>query len=339
MKRRSVILLGLVLAVVGGIGWYATKSLFLTEYRDVRTKTAKFESQAKSFSAGARGSRATKIGLRDAATTMLASEPVVVEHRLRGMLSELAERHGLADIVVSHSRPKPAGNPAGERGSKVSRGFRQLLGKQTDFAVIQGRLQGVGSLEQVIETLADLRAQPWIHRVEGFTISPKGRDRTSFELKADYATIFAPDLVDSEREPPKVAQPAESDLIALRAIAARSPFRFAEPAAPVVIVAPKPVRVAVEPGPPPPPYDKWRVTGVLETLDVGTVEVILARIDTGETKTLKIGQGILGATLTEAAGERAWFIKDGMPVVVRAGETLDQARPAESVHSQESASG
>lgn len=336
MKRRSVILLVLVLAVVGGIGWYATKSLFLTEYREVRTKTAKFESQAKSFSAGAKGSRATKIGLRDAATTMLASEPVVVEHRLRGMLSELAERHGLADIVVSHSRPKPAGNPADDRGSKVNRSLRRLLGKQTDFAVIQGRLQGVGSLEQVIETLADLRAQSWIHRVEGFTISPKGRDRTSFELKADYATIFAPDLVDSDREPPKVAQPAESDLVALRAIAARSPFRFAEPVVPVVVVVPEPVRVAVEPGP---PYDKWRVTGVLETLDVGTVEVMLARIDTGETKTLKIGQGILGATLTEASGERAWFIKDGMPVVVRAGETLDQARPAESVHSQESASG
>jgi len=336
MKLRSLILLVLVLAAVGGVGWYATKSFFLTEYREVRTETAKFESKAKSFSAGAKGSRATKIGLRDAAATMLASAPVVVEHRLRGMLSELAERHGLAEIVVSHSRPKPAGNPADDRGSKVSRAFRRLLGRQTDFAVIQGRLQGIGTLEQIIETLADLRAQPWIHRVEGFTISPKGRDRTSFELKADYATIFAPDLVDSDREPPGIAHINESDLLALRAIAARSPFRFAEPMVPEVVVAPEPVRVVVEPAP---PYDKWRVTGVLETLDVGTVEVMLARIDTGETKTLRIGQGILGATLTNAAGERAWFERDGLSVVVRAGETLDQAKPAESVHSQESASG
>ena len=59
-------------------------------------------------------------------------------------------------------------------------------------------------------TLADLRAQPWVHRVEGFTITPKGREGEIFELKADYATIFAPELVEGDRDAPALASPAEA---------------------------------------------------------------------------------------------------------------------------------
>lgn len=338
MKTGRLIVLGIGLVVVSAIGWQATKLFFLNDYREIKKVTGQYSSGAARFESGAKGSRETKIGLRDAAATMLGADQAVVEHRLRGMLSELAERRGLADIAVTHNRPRPAANPADDKSSKVNRQLRRLLGDQTDFGVIRGRVQGRGTLQQAVDTLAELRAQPWIHRVEGFTLVPAGRDRTTFELKVDYATIFAPDLVDPERGPPVAAAAQDADRDALAALVSRDPFRFAQPPAPVVVEKPKPVRPPTA-GPKPPPYDKWRVTGVLEPLDEGGVQVLLARTDTGETRTLEIGQVVLGATLTAAAGERAWFTKDGAAVVVLAGQTLDQAEAAESVHSQSASQG
>lgn len=336
MNTKLIIAVGVAVAVVGGGGWFAADRLFIRDYREIREQTREYAQRTASFEKGGKGSRAIKLGLRDAGRAMLGGEQNVVEHRLRGLLSEVAERNGLSEIVVSHGRPRVASNPADERGSGISRTLRRRLGDQADFAVIRGRVQGMGTLEQVMRTLADLRAQSWLHRVEGFTIEPKGKDRTAFELKADFATMYAPDLVEADDDPPALASAAEGDVRALGSVASRSPFRFAVPvpSAP----PPEPVRVVTRPAkapPPPPPYDKWRVTGVMETVggDGGAVEVFLARTDTGETRTLAVGQGVLGVTLTRAEGERAWFERDGQVLVVRAGETLDQARPAETVHS------
>lgn len=343
MNSKLLIGAGIAAAVVVGIGWFAADRLFLAEYRDVRAQIADYAQRTESFENGAKGSRDIKIGLRDAAETMLGGEQNVVEHRLRGLLSELAERNGLSEISVSHGRPRVEANPANDRASRVNRTLRRRLGDQTDFAVIRGRVQGMGTLDQVVRTLADLRAQGWIHRVEGFTIEPKGKERSAFELKADFATIFAPDLVEAEAEAPVLVAADDNDVRALGVIASRAPFRFAEPK-PEMPPAP-PVRVVTKPAKKPlPPYDKWRVTGVMESLGAGAseqggVEVFLARTDTGETRTLTVGQGVLGATLTRASGEHAWFEKDGRAVVVQAGETLDRARPAETVHSEAVGSG
>jgi hypothetical protein len=335
MNRRVLtIVIGAAagVAVLGGIGWWSFRSFFFDEYTAIRAETADLRSRTEAYEGGMKGSRAIKIGLRDAAATMLGGDQAVVEHRLRGMLSEVAERNGLGEVVVTHGRPRGVSSPADARGSGVSRGFRRMLGERADFAVVRGRVQGLGSLDSVVRALADLRAQAWVHRVEGFTITPKGREGTVFELKADFATIFSPELVETGSASPALVSAAESDVASLLALVSRAPFGFAE-AAP----EPQPAPVIVQrdpPRPPPPPYDKWRVTGVLESLETGgVVEVMLFRADTGETRTLAIGQRVLGATLTAAGGERAWFDKDGATVVVRAGETLAEGRPAETVHS------
>lgn len=326
------------LAVLGGGGWWSFRTLFWDDYTAIRAETSDLRARTEAYEGGMKGSRAIRVGLRDAATTMLGSDQAVVEHRLRGMLSEVAERNGLREVVVTHGRPRAVASPADERGSGVSRGFRRMLGERTDFAVVRGRVQGLGSLDGVVRAMADLRAQAWVHRIEGFTITPKGREGEVFELKADYATIFSPDLVDDGAPAPVLASATEPDIAALLALVSRAPFGFAE--APVAPPPPPVIARNDPPKPPPPPYDKWRVTGVLESLEPGGgVEVMLFRTDTSETRTLRVGQGVLGATLTAARGEEAWFDKDGTPVVVRAGETLDQGRPAESVHSDATSPG
>lgn len=346
MNTKALVISGVVVVVVGSVGYWLADTLFLQEYRKISADTATLRSRAESFTRTAKGTRDLKIGLRDFSATTLGSEQNIVEHRLRGMLSELAEQNGLSEVVVTHGRPRVEGNPADDRSAKLPRSVRQKLGQQVDFAVVRGRVQGIGTLEQVMSMLASMRAQAWVHRVDGFTLAPKGRDGGAFELKVDYATVFAPDLSEPDAGAPAIASASASDVAALGRVVSRAPFRFAEPV--VVVEAPKPAPVEVPvvvtpPPPPPPPYDKWRVTGVLETVAGSgggpSVEVLLVHTDTGEARTLVVGQGVLGATLTGAAGEYAWFEKDGAAVVVLAGETLDAARPAESVHSESAAHG
>lgn len=324
-------------AVVALVVWMATNSFYLSEHREIAAERARLAQAADAYTASTRGSRETRVALRALATTMLGRDRAVVEHRLRGLLSEIAERESLATIVVSHGRPRVSKNPAGERGSGVARGFRRLLGEREDFAVVDARLQGQGSLEQCLRALAATRAQPWVHRVEGFSITPKGKDRSVYEVKVDLATIFAPDLVAEDAPAPPLLATREADAALVAALAARDPFTLVEPVVAVTPPPPPPV-ASPEPAPEPaPPYDKWRVVGVLQIAggpDGGdAVEVMLTRTDSAETRTLKPGDAVLGATLESASGETAVFTLNGERLAVQTGETLDQARPAEDVHS------
>lgn len=335
MSRR-----GLILTVVGSValaagGWFLTDLFYLRQHSEIQKTADRLTRETEAFKAASEGSRESRVALREFAGTMLGAEQVLVEHRLRDLLSALAQNEGLKEVVVSHGKPRVADNPAQGRGSGVNRALRRALSKQRDFAVVQARVQGLGSLEQVLRTLAAIRGQPWIHRVEGFTITPKGRELLNYELKADLATLYAPDLVSADAEPPVLHSPDASSLSRIMAMVERDPFRLATP----VVVAPPspPTRPPPPTDAPPPrlPYDKWRVTGVLEKLGPGgaTVQVMLARVDTGELRTLKAGDELLGVTLESASGESALFVLDGRRVVVRTGQTLAQAEPAESVHS------
>lgn len=332
--KRGMILAGVGVLTVVGVMWFASDAVYFSKRAAIAREADDLKSRTEAFNAAAGGSREVRIAMRELASTMLGSEQVVVEHRLRGLLSGLAEGHGLRDVVVSHGRPRIAENPAQERGSNVNRGLRRLLSDQSDFAAIHARVQGLGTLEQTLETLAAIRSQPWIHRVEGFTISPKGRERTVYELKADVATIFAPDLVSGEGDPPGLVEPDPATAPIVASLARRDPFWLADPV--VEAPPPPPPSPALARPDPPPPYDRWRVTGVLETIEASgatAVQVLLARTDTGELRTMREGDSLLGARLESASGESAWFALDGRTFVVRTGQTLAQGEPVESVHS------
>ena len=347
-KKRSLIIAAVLTPILAGAGWYTADAFYFTQHARIKGESEELARRTESFKAASAGIRESRLELRDIAATMLGSEQIIVEHRIRGLLSEIAEREGLREVVVSHGRPRAVDNPAQARGSGVNRGLRRLLGKQQDFAVIHARVQGLGSLEQVLDTLAAIRSQPWIHRVEGFTISPKGRERLVYELKADLATIFAPDLVSPEAESPELRGFDAESLSFVAALVGRDPFHLAEPVVAVPPPSPPPLPAVKPESTPAPPYDKWRLTGVLEMLAPGdpgdpgetgepeasSFQVMLARVDTGELRTMLPGDTLLGATLESASGESAQFTLDGRRVVVRTGQTLAEARPAESVHSE-----
>jgi hypothetical protein len=331
LKRNM--LLGIGGVVVALVAWTAADRVYFKPSAAIRAERDALRERTQWFESSARGVRETRLALREIASTMLGREQTVVEHRLRGLLSDLAAREGLGEVVVTHGRPRGVENPAQDRGSGVSRGLRRLLGERPDFAVLQARLKGEGTLEQTLRTLASVRAQAWAHRIEGFSISPKGREQRVFELKIDLATVFAGDLAIDSADGPALVGVEDSTLALVQRLVARQPFHLATPvaAAPPASAPPTPVNRP----PPAPPYDRWRVTGVLETRDaVGVVvEVMLSRTDTGEMRTLRIGDGVLGASLVEAAGETAVFELAGRRVAIRTGQTLAQGVTVDSVHS------
>lgn len=333
MHPKRNILMGAGGVVVALAAWMGADRVYLRPSAAIRAEADTLRERTEWFDSSARGVRETRVALRDIASTMLGREQMVVEHRLRGLLSELAAREGLSEVVVTHGRPRGVENPAQDRGSGVSRGLRRLLGERPDFAVVQARLKGEGTLEQTLRTLASVRAQPWAHRIEGFSISPKGRERRVFELKVDLATVFAGDLATDSAETPALVPAEETALGVVQRLTARDPFRLAEPVAAAPPAAPRPAPVTR--APPAPPYDRWRVTGVLETSDGAgvVVEVMLARTDTGELRTLRVGDAVLDASLVEAAGETAVFELEGKRIAIRTGQTLAQGVAPESVHS------
>ncbi len=339
MKKKTIIISALAAVGVVWGGWSLTGAFYLHEHEAMKKEAADLTRRIKGFKAASEGLRADRKALRGLGSTMLGRDADIVEHRLRTLLSALAEREGLGEVVVSHGRPAPVENPARRRGSGVNRTLRRVLSSQNDFNVIHARLQGVGTFEQTLRALAAVRGQPWIHRVEGFTISPRGKDRKVFALKVDLSTLFAPDLVKPDDPVPVLQSPDPGASKRVASLVERDPFHLAPPPAEP---QPVPPPVAVVPAsPPPPPYAKWRVTGVVESLheDGRVVEVMLARTDTGEMKTLRRGESLLGATLDDASGELVYFVLDGRRVMVRTGQTLAQARPDESVHSAEHPSG
>ncbi len=339
MKKKTIIISALAAVSLIWGGWFLADSFYLEEHAAIAREKAELSRRIEGFNAASEGFRATRKALRGFGSTMLGGDVAVIEHRLRTLLSALAEREGLGEVVVSHGRPSSVENPARRRGSGVNRTLRRALSGQNDFSVIRARVQGIGTFEQTLRTLAAVRGQPWVHRVEGFTIAPRGKERDEFELKVDLSTMFAADLVQPDDPAPVLQSPDPGASKRVAGLVERDPFRLApaqvDPGPPPV------VNTAAAPPPAPPPFAKWRVTGVVESMQPGgrVVEVMLARTDTGEMKTLRRGESLLGATLDDAAGESAYFVLDGRRVVVRTGQTLAQARPDESVHSAEHPNG
>ncbi len=259
------------------------------------------------------------------ASTLGKKEDQVVD-RFRNGLSRIAETSGLSEIQINSGTPKVLANPVSGL-SKLQSGLRRSLKKTPDFAVINGKLDAVGSWPQVLRAVALLQSQPWIHRLEAFSIESMGKDRDRFKFSVEVATAFAPDLVGGKDvDPAQAAIPVEMDQV-MRTIAARNPFKGPAPAAPVVAVNTNPIPPP-QPVPAPPPlplYNDWRLTSVVSGRN--GVEAWLVNMKTNEGQTLRAGGKLLDVEFVEGQGERAVFLIGGEKFELYNGETFASRRP------------
>src|SRR5262249_43931056 len=133
-------------------------------------------------------------GLKTLGATTLGATSGEVASRFRGALNDIAGQCGLTAVVVNSRNPADQFNPGGLSKVTTPSGLRSKLKKQKDFWVISGELEGRGSLEQVLRAMATVQVQPWVHRVDGFTIKPEGKERDAFSLRLAVSTILMPDL-------------------------------------------------------------------------------------------------------------------------------------------------
>lgn len=274
------------------------------------------------------------VGLRSAANSTLGGTLDEVSHQFRARLSALAEAGKLSQIVVDQRSGEPMTSPiATARGLPQSLTLlRSSLRKKPDFIIIRGTLKGQGSLQDSLALLGTIQAQDWVHRVEGFSIKPLGKERERVEISIDVSTLFLPDLVKKDYAQPSSSVIAQASQGLVARIAERDPFRYPSPEVVVAVQTPQqPARVPSAPVVEPPAYHEWRVAGVM--LGSRGAEVIVVNGRTNESLSLSLGGKVLGATLVECRVDVAVFEIEGTKFIVQSGESLGARRPDDPVHS------
>src|SRR5690606_2939705 len=154
-------------------------------------------------------------------------------------------------------------------------------------------------------------------RIESFNIKPESADRRLFSLRVDLTTLFIPDLVAPDAPPARLAQLDEHELDRARRLAAVNVFRQPDPPPPVIAQKepPPPAPPPPAPGPALPPYDDWRLAGVMR--GVSGPAAILVNNRTQETRTLAPGEEVLGFVFVQGLGEEAEFDREGEKFVIR----------------------
>ena len=330
ISRPTLVRLAAAIAIVAG-SWYAYRSVYaskrdaiLASMESTRSSLATLERQLKGqFEVADRAKAIT--------STTLGTRLDEVSARYRDGLSRLAETAGLAGVIVDHGEPQEVKSPLLVAKS-VPSSLRSSLRSSSDFAVLRGTVRGTGTVEQALAALASMEAQPWIHRVEGFTITPaaagKGPDRC--EIRIEAATLLAPRLRQGKPVELTLVQPPERSLVMVQEIAARKAFAKAlakrDAAAPVVTVAsPAGPGVAPPPSQAFAPYEDWRLTGIFSGRT--GPEAFFVNVRSGERRTVQRGGTVLDAVLIDAAGERALFEIAGKRFEVFNGQTLSSRKP------------
>lgn len=252
--------------------------------------------------------------------TLLAKDQDLVEHRFRTALSTIAERAGLTKVEVSHFQPKPIVNPVANAAKVTQSSLKKALRTSPDFSVIQGQMKGQGTLGQVLQTVAVVQTQPWIHRFEGFTLKPL-KDRDHFEIRMDVSTILAPSIRAENGEDAEILPaPTGSESLWQSMLAKnvfKSPPADQPPQPPVQLAAAGVPAVGM-------PYEEYRLTGVVRSSQ-GVVAFLL-NTRTSERVTLLAGGKVLDAVLVDGQGERAVFDIAGKRFEIFNGNTLAARR-------------
>ncbi|MCA9272677.1 MAG: hypothetical protein KDA31_06500 [Phycisphaerales bacterium] len=313
--------------VLIGIGAAAALLVVFAGYRSVYARPmAEMRETLKSWHKGKDQMQrslgdATKVKTQLASieATTLGPTGELAEHRLRSLLTDLCGQGGLQEFVIACREPKAVGNPAADENPVE---FNREMRRQADFLAIETTVTGRGSLDACMHTVALLEAQPWLHRVSGVSIQPRGKERTEFDLSAQVVTIVMPDLAtDATGE---TAQVVPVDQSQWAAVTSRNPFiAVPPPPEPVVEVAQQ--APPAPPKPKPKPLDDWVVTGVMRTSGGG--EAILSNRKTGESRVLLPGGEVMGMKVSSILVGEIVMMEGESGYRVALGRSLAEREP------------
>lgn len=324
-RRLQIIGAAIVAAIAG---WYAYRVVYAGPRDELKAKLKEINADIAKLEDGMRDQFDVRKRLKAFGATTLGKQRDEVEHWFRTSLSTIAESNGLGAVVVDTGAPAGVRNPAW-RSKSLTAAMRKQLSTRPDFMQVLGQVTGVGTLEQIMRTVAAVQAQPWVHRFEGFSITPSGKERERFTLRIEVATVMVSDLGPEGKTPPAIATAEHGADRLWGPVVAKNVFR--EPvggpaAAPAVTVVQAPANggAAAAPLTLPPAYGDWLLTGVASGRS-GT-QAFMRNTRTSERLSVAIGAAVLDAKFLEGGSDRAVFEIGGKRFEVRNGETLAARR-------------
>ena len=303
-RREKILAIAIGLAATVFVLYMAVDKLVLSKVDSLRKQEAKLQediilNEAKRGQYERQASRLP--GLLD---RTFGSEEYVASERVQARLTKLLKASGLKILLTPQGGPKVQGKY-----------------KEISWQVVAQQ----GKLEQIINFMFLLDSEPYLHRVENLTLTPKHRSGT-MDMKLRFVTIVPARRGAEETPPGEVAQ-APPDPQALQSdqrkqydiIASRDPFRpylkRPEPPKP----PPTPPKIAEGPSPPPPPA-RQKIVSLASW--AGQQEVHVRDVKTGKTDILKPGQGLAGGKIVMIDYRR--MPMPGSPEVLSASRVIVQ---------------
>ncbi len=253
--------------------------------------------------------------LRDFTDRTLGATAEEAVSNLRARLNTIGHGLGLTDLRVSTTTARQAGMPA----SAAYRDDKwKALARQPDFSTVGAEFSGQGTFEQAVRALEVISAEPYIKRIERFTLRPR-RAGEVVDVSISVTTMIIPDA-----DPEALPEPDVALASMYASVTGKNMFRA--PPAPAAPVTPEVKPQVAEQAPPSAvPYGDWVVTGIV-WIDQQP-ELWLKNNKTSESRQLRSGDRILDAQVEEITRTQAVVSIEGTKFSIEIGQSLGDRRP------------
>lgn len=305
-------LLGVALfaAVVLWLAWKPVRGLYFDRRAGLRQRIEALTADVERYSAAAGEHPDIRRAIDGYADRTLGPDLQTVDHQLRSRLNRIGEQLALEGLSVGTGRSRRLETPARSQFSRREPELRDEI----DFVEVEAWISGQGDLDRALRLLRQVRAEPWIKRIQEVRLQPRDNGER-FAVTVRLVTIFLPG-----RSPGgTLAAAAPVELAEYEPLAARNPFRLPPPPAPAAAV----VAQATAAPAPAPAYNRWTLTGVAATL-AGEAEIWLLDRASGESMRLAVGEALGDLELVAADGDAAEFRLGDDRFTVTVGGTLEK---------------
>jgi hypothetical protein len=315
---RPVPIIGIVaaLCIVGWLGAATANRMYFAPASELRQEVADLETQTREVE----GRLANRNKLDDAIQAFvdrtLGGDQETVDHQLRTRLNRIAEELELKGASVGTGSISTRRSPA--RSAFSRRGSWRELRDTTDFIELDGWISAEGSLQQVVQLVDRIDAEPWLKHIDQVKLDGKDNGRR-FAVTVRLTTLFLPGR-EPGAAPATVYDPSRAEQFA--ALLTSNPFRVPQRRRPNAQATPQP------PTPAPPagfPWADWTLTGVAQS--TAGPEIWLRNPKSGDTRRLAIGESIDAAELVAIGSTWAEFRLEGRRFRVLVGKNLNDRTP------------
>jgi len=336
MNRNALGKIAVAAGLVGAGGWFGFERMYASGARELNAELDELQTQIRSYESVLSSKPSQDRWLAGLESRLVGGALDELDNGLRVAIRRVAEQAGLSAIEVgTNSSLKAVVNPYTQARSTARGPVGRALSESPGFASLVASLGGEGSLDAVLGVIAGIEAQPWIHRIDRFTIDPVDKSRTRYAVDVTLRVGYTPGGRGMEPDALRVVEPTPERTDLVGTITERSPFVHIPEPAPAPAPAARVEETAPPPPPPPPPYDQWRVWGLVSSR-LGP-EVGVRNERTGRSLTLAVGARVPGLAMRfmGISEQRAVFELEGRRYAVELNARLDQRTAIDRVDDPE----